>query len=545
MDIQTYRMPLDNNKDYILDYLADKVKEMDRYSISVGLTLMGSNSFKTFMGGCSSTCLVVFITYLSIYLFMKMVNNDDMTINYSRNFNDFRNTINEEQYIMKDELDFVLFINSDDVLGTDIYKYISVFYVTDDISQTEEENVNYIERSFLNISACSNFPGKYDFLSEKTAANSVCLEHSDLSIMANFVANNHYKEMVIHLMRCTNTTSNLECASDEQIDEFIKQTQIYLFKVDHQIDYTVTEGRPIQQVLGVDVVNLEHNRLQNVDIKVKTNEYSISSSYVFDSAREGTFYSYSDATQTNGRQQYGRDVVLEVKFQMDPIQDYYEARFYSFWDFTSQVGGVFEVFEIILGIFNGYYNAKFMDFNAINDYWLNKHHLRKSDDKTKSTAADNVQSFVNRDSRNRHSHSISHSFSNYEFGHLLTTTCCFKYCCPKLKSYRKVSPSNSDYKDSYKQFVKYYNDKKLDINRILANIDQLKYSVNKIKRSTPYHHINNPPPPVKYKPNSIAPELIQPPHHHTIPSHHNRVHIKQSDHQVEMYKSDTNINNHK
>lgn len=80
---------------------------------------------------------------------------------------------------------------------------------------------------------------------------------------------------------------------------------------------------------------------------------------------EKIFYSV-ERTQTDLSDYYNDGTLLEVNFVIDTTFDYYERVVYSFLDMTGQVGGLYEVVKVVVGMIVTFFANKLFMFSIIN-----------------------------------------------------------------------------------------------------------------------------------------------------------------------------------
>ncbi len=112
------------------------------------------------------------------------------------------------------------------------------------------------------------------------------------------------------------------------------------------------------------------NELQLVSLVIDQNTYETYDQYIrvddlMGPSTEGTFYSinrlYRSTMQTYLNQP---NLLMEIQYEISNIKNEYTRKTYSFIDLIGEVGGVFEVFLIVLeAFFMPYY--QFL-FNSIN-----------------------------------------------------------------------------------------------------------------------------------------------------------------------------------
>ena len=98
---------------------------------------------------------------------------------------------------------------------------------------------------------------------------------------------------------------------------------------------------------------------------VHLNTYDVYSDLINpDLNKSGEFLSFSNIATD---QLFSEDaVLLEYLMYISPVKYHYESSIYSISDFLGQLGGTFEIFEIIGRVLIGYYVNKLFYYSAVN-----------------------------------------------------------------------------------------------------------------------------------------------------------------------------------
>ena len=107
------------------------------------------------------------------------------------------------------------------------------------------------------------------------------------------------------------------------------------------------------------------------DIGVKKNDYVLKDSLSQFTEEKGSFYSFkvgSSKYYTNNREgelftylQYAH-----IRFRIDIEQETYERTVYSFWDFIGQIGGIYEIFDVLSTVIVSMYTNKMFLVSVLN-----------------------------------------------------------------------------------------------------------------------------------------------------------------------------------
>ena len=104
---------------------------------------------------------------------------------------------------------------------------------------------------------------------------------------------------------------------------------------------------------------------KKVTLSIMQNSYAIYSSiFNTDYSQTGHFYSIDEQGQDFSN--FQDNAYLKVCLQMCTKHVFYEANIYTIFDFTGQLGGMFEIFEVLGKLIIGYYTNKMFYHYAIN-----------------------------------------------------------------------------------------------------------------------------------------------------------------------------------
>jgi hypothetical protein len=83
--------------------------------------------------------------------------------------------------------------------------------------------------------------------------------------------------------------------------------------------------------------------------------------------KQGTFYSVERSDYDFTNEMFGN--LLAISLVVDAKEDYYERKVYNFFDFTGQLGGLFEILSIVGGIFVAFFAEKILIFSLMNSLY--------------------------------------------------------------------------------------------------------------------------------------------------------------------------------
>ena len=112
-----------------------------------------------------------------------------------------------------------------------------------------------------------------------------------------------------------------------------------------------------------------HGITKEVTLSVMQNSYAIYSSiFNTDYSQTGHFYSIDE--QRQDFEHFKNNNYAEINLRMSTKHAFYETNICTIFDFIGQLGGMFEIFEVLGKLIIGYYTNKMFYHYAIN--WLHK-----------------------------------------------------------------------------------------------------------------------------------------------------------------------------
>ena len=130
-------------------------------------------------------------------------------------------------------------------------------------------------------------------------------------------------------------------------------------------------------------LNLEHNSHQNmysrkyederqVFLNLVQNKYTLNNDFLSLNSEEGTFWQFLQPQKDYfSNSNLNNTPPISVSFLGQVTLREYEVNYYSFWEFIGQLGGFYEILELLGMFFIGFYNQNLLNTDLLNWYQTN------------------------------------------------------------------------------------------------------------------------------------------------------------------------------
>ena len=117
-----------------------------------------------------------------------------------------------------------------------------------------------------------------------------------------------------------------------------------------------------------------HTMSQRLDVNFKTqtslnlvqNSYTLNNDLLSLNSEEGTFWQFRDPLHSQfANLDPNISDLINLGFQGHVTIRDYEVNYYSFWEFIGQLGGFYEILELLGTFFIGFYNENLLNINLL------------------------------------------------------------------------------------------------------------------------------------------------------------------------------------
>ena len=158
------------------------------------------------------------------------------------------------------------------------------------------------------------------------------------------------------------------CFSPEDIDNFITTSEIRAYIINKYYDFNDIEN-PIKSYLDESRVEWLHPGIRKRHkLNIRENRVVQNDGiYPWSQQKNNTFYSVSTSTSTfKDRVENNDNYIIDFEISLDPQVDIYERQVYTLFSFFSEIGGIFELFQIFGHIFVCFINKSLAKVSMIN-----------------------------------------------------------------------------------------------------------------------------------------------------------------------------------
>ena len=207
----------------------DFIRSLDKFGEPISLNYKGETSFKTVLGATFSIALNLFIMVYAFGQILVLANYEDpqistYTIYQPRNQNDTINmaeTYGNILIAIENQADFST------AMFDPRYLTITAKILTGNnhILNPGGDTVMDLELDFASLDKHPAIFESYakNYLSEDGVSNLLVLKDpSKVNLVDNFFESNQAEQLVIQIHKCDKKTSSVKCASDREIDEYMK-----------------------------------------------------------------------------------------------------------------------------------------------------------------------------------------------------------------------------------------------------------------------------------------------------------------------------------
>ena len=178
--------------------------------------------------------------------------------------------------------------------------------------------------------------------------NYLCLRTDDYYLMSDFNGNKS-SNVYFAIEKCQNSTSNVTCKSDTEIDRVLSISNIHILTVSAYFDSDDYKS-PIK-TYSDDFEQFGLSTLfgQTYEIKVRQNKAILTDDY-FAAISTETHNFYSLETPITRINRSGNQFLLEIYIRLSKESEQHERVVYSFFDLFGYIGGLFD-FLYFVGYF--------------------------------------------------------------------------------------------------------------------------------------------------------------------------------------------------
>ncbi|CAI2382175.1 unnamed protein product [Moneuplotes crassus] len=371
------------------NWVKDKIKAKDIFNHKICLTHNGSDRYSSFVGGCTFIVVVAFLMVYGGLLFVSMFRRREITANVNVFKGDLKDNgafgytstagslaegikLTDGPYIAVNftpSMSTHLF-GSD---GSDLVPASEAFNVWafyEDLDADTQESYNY-NATILHFETCNedNFPN----LSKlgETINQFKCLNLKGLELQGD-ILNGKRKAIRFQVdINANKNGVNIDIRDYETLNKYMYGAQLMVIIDNKFFDFQNIE-EPVQNYFQYEtfVVPDAYHKL-SVSLKVRKNTFTKRDGFFpWSAEEEGEFHSiektsdiiFSNAAPPPLDWYIETTPIISGAISLDYEQTFYERRVTDLLEVTGQLGGIFELYEIIGGFIIGWLSSR-----ALND----------------------------------------------------------------------------------------------------------------------------------------------------------------------------------
>ena len=317
----------------------------DLFGQTPGFYINDNKELKSYLGGIITLIIISLSIIMGIILGKEILQKKKPSVNLITESYESPKKIN---YF--DNYEVLLSINNLDKIpeiNEQIYYAKANLFKT--IVNSSGSYSEYIDLKMTRCIESMKNSNNYNLVKELDLYNFYCLDknNKDLIYINEFWGNNNFQMIQIKLYTCNNDTMNNTCASELEINTFLKNPNLQLYLIDTYAN-TNNYKQPFQKILRdkyyyvsntffVSLTEYIHHVNIRTDKGLIFNNYNEKNNFTIDSIIDYTIYSRNDT-------------ILSFSIQLNNVIEKYRRSYYKFQDLAAEVGGIYSILSIIFFI---------------------------------------------------------------------------------------------------------------------------------------------------------------------------------------------------
>ena len=351
------------------------LKKMDLYGLNFPLRYKGKHEYNTLCGETLSIFTIIGIIIIVILFLIQSLARIRVSI-----------IKNSEQLYEKKLLNFtripilIGFVNDGGVPVTIDPKYMSITLDKNDhYPEKNNEGIMHLRRESTPIKLEYCDLNKHFFndseiikmIDDFEYQNYLCaVPGQNLSIAGRYGDSfNGYDILEIHLIKCDNSSNNLSCASEDELNQFYKNSYLsilYLSEALNHYDYK----NPIKRVFRSEVFMVVSHSVKRYYYYFAPGEYFSDNGYLFLESKKYFFFEYTktdlDFVEVEDQSYYSNATLIEVAFSSVDKFITYERSYPKIQDSLGNISGWFRVLRTFCQMISNFFSEKIFLLDIIN-----------------------------------------------------------------------------------------------------------------------------------------------------------------------------------
>ena len=242
-------------------------------------------------------------------------------------------------------------------------------YLDDNGIYQLERISNSIELEYCNIS--KHYIGKNEFMHKFDYNSYLCPKsNQNLNFGGRFGDNiNGYDLLEIHLNKCSNTTVNNNCKSEEIIDKFLDNSYLEMVYLSESVDHSNISYPLIENLRNqLYIVAKEHVKRYYQYFQISS--YSSDTGLIFENIQKFEFAEtkslFLDFVKDEEQKFYTSSALLEIALTLTDEQTIYERKYVKVQNVLGNIGGFINVLFVFFQYITSYFTKKTLIVDVTN-----------------------------------------------------------------------------------------------------------------------------------------------------------------------------------
>ena len=355
------------------------LKKMDLYGLNFPLRYKGKHEYNTLCGETLSIFTIIGIIIIVILFLIQSLARIRVSI-----------IKNSEQLYEKKLLNFtripilIGFVNDGGVPVTIDPKYMSITLDKNDhYPEKNNEGIMHLRREStpIKLEYCDLNKHFYNdselikMIDDFEYQNYLCaVPGQNLSIAGRYGDSfNGYDILEIHLIKCDNSSNNLSCASEDELNQFYKNSYLSILYLSETLNHYDTKN-PIRKTFRSEVFMVVSHSVKRYYYYFAPGEYFSDNGYLFLESKKYFFFEYTktdlDFVEVEDQSYYSNATIIEVAFSSMDLFVSYSRKYEKIQDcFGSIAGWIRIIYTIAKGISDFFSNKIFL-LKVVNNIFI-------------------------------------------------------------------------------------------------------------------------------------------------------------------------------
>ncbi|CAI2363173.1 unnamed protein product [Moneuplotes crassus] len=354
-------------EDYRLKFFKwtyEKVKNIDMFKQTVNLTYKGKYHFSNCVGAlCTLGVLLALLVY-AIVLFRAMFKRTNVSWNHNSVYVNLAEDQSDLEWAADDPEFKMYWMGLHKELMPEGYEPeqlgVSEVYSLSTNYERDDGIFEHNRTTFDNFSCDNSFPVLQDKSYSYHQVTPVCPQLAGQKVQGRVGLGKNHKELNFGLMPCIQSSTNL-CVPQNQMEPLLSGSSISVHLMNRYVDLNDIDN-PIKRFYDDEIeLVFKQNKHVLVDLKLRQHEVILEDSLLptfsdpdpiyFNSIED---YKYSEEEIDDPGYFYGK---VQIRIRKDSQVEQHRRKVLNFLEVTGILGGLFEVFEIGVGVLIGLYSS--------------------------------------------------------------------------------------------------------------------------------------------------------------------------------------------